>query len=72
MRVRCVQHVLEILRGGGGVNQYSFQLKNSLIFSYYQCLYNDSSKQDEHKCTNFLIWKPISGQKPPNAFLIIL
>ena len=62
--------VLEILRGG--VNQYSFQLEHQLIFNYYQCLYNDSSKQKEHKCTQFLRWKPTSGQKPPNFIIIII
>ena len=46
-------------------------LENYLIFNYYQCLYNDSSKQKEHKCTYFLRWRPTSGQKPPNSFLII-
>ena len=62
--------MLEILRGG--VNQYFFQLEHYLIFNYYQCLYNDSIKQEEHKCTQFLRWKPTPGQKPPNVFLIIL
>ena len=57
------RNVLEIMRGG--VNRYFFQLEHYLIFNYYQCLQNDSSKQKEHKCTQFLRWKPSPGQKPP-------